>query len=105
MTGPFLVSLACAGRRELGRARPRWRATHHLAGRTFVRLGSLVMDRPRNHELEIERRSIAMLTPGAWALRREAALRLRSALAERDDQLAEARIEVAALLARLNEFD
>jgi hypothetical protein len=63
------------------------------------------MKRPRDHELEIERRSIAMLSPRAWALRREEALLVMSALAERDRQLNELRRQLAEILARLAEYE
>lgn len=44
-------------------------------GRTGVRYGAGV-ELPSTERIEIERRSVAMLAPGAWALRREEALDL-----------------------------
>lgn len=55
---------------------------------------------PRPHELEILRRSIAMLSPGDAALSRERALELLAWLQRTERELTELRTGLEALLRR-----
>lgn len=55
---------------------------------------------PKPHELEILRRSIAMLRPGDAALTRERALELLTWLQRTEHELSELRLGLEALLRR-----
>ena len=89
--GPLLESkklagLGCASHNEVSRVAqcpPR----DHLTVRTYVRYERGMAELPTAYEIENKLRSIAMLTTGQWALRREDALRLLAQLKEAVEEL------------------